>query len=89
MFALYPRSGLAKDAGLPVTAAGSGEVGLGRFADSRDAVDQLLRRAEAAGARLKEAPRDRPWGIYSGSFEDPDGHLWEVIWNPKVPREVE
>jgi uncharacterized protein len=85
MLALYPRSDLAKDAGLPVTAPDSLEFSLGYFAGSRDAVDQLLRRAEAAGARLTEAPRDRPWGIYSGYFQDPDGHLWEVIWNPKAP----
>ena len=38
----------------------------------------------AAGATLTEEPYDRPWGIYSGYFRDPDGHLWEVIWNPRA-----
>jgi catechol 2,3-dioxygenase-like lactoylglutathione lyase family enzyme len=39
---------------------------------------------EAAGAAVTEPPHDRPWGIYSGYFHDPDGHLWEVIWNPAL-----
>jgi uncharacterized glyoxalase superfamily protein PhnB len=50
------------------------------------AVDDLERalvfeRAAAAGA-VVTPPHDRPWGIYSGYFRDPDGHLWEIIWNP-------
>jgi predicted lactoylglutathione lyase len=50
---------------------------------SRDQVDEVLAAAEAAGATRTEEPYDRPWGIYSGYFRDPDGHLWEVIWNPR------
>jgi catechol 2,3-dioxygenase-like lactoylglutathione lyase family enzyme len=45
---------------------------------------ELLAQAEAAGATLTGEPHDRPWGIYSGYFRDPDGHLWEVIWNPQL-----
>ena len=45
-------------------------------------VDVLLAQAERAGATLTGRPHDRPWGIYSGYFRDPDGHLWEIIWNP-------
>jgi catechol 2,3-dioxygenase-like lactoylglutathione lyase family enzyme len=41
---------------------------------------------EAAGATLTDQPHDRPWGIYSGYFRDPDGHLWEVLWNPRLLR---
>jgi catechol 2,3-dioxygenase-like lactoylglutathione lyase family enzyme len=85
MLALYPRSDLAKDAHLPDSAPSSVEFSLGYFAGSRDEVDALIGRAEAAGARRTEAPHDRPWGIYSGYFRDPDGHLWEIIWNPKTP----
>jgi len=40
--------------------------------------------SQAAGATVTDRPHDRPWGIYSGYFKDPDGHLWEVIWNPKT-----
>ena len=36
-----------------------------------------------AGATITDKPHERPWGIYSGYFGDPDGHLWEVIWNPR------
>jgi uncharacterized protein len=39
----------------------------------------------ACGARVTEAPRERAWGIYSGYFADPDGHLWEIIHNPAMP----
>jgi catechol 2,3-dioxygenase-like lactoylglutathione lyase family enzyme len=38
--------------------------------------------ARPAGATLTGPAHDRPWGIYSGYFRDPDGHLWEIIWNP-------
>lgn len=82
IFALYPRSELAKDANLPRTPASSLEFSIGYLADSKDEVDRLLERARAAGGTLPDAPRDRPWGIYSGYFKDPDGHLWEIIWNP-------
>ena len=45
-------------------------------------VDVLLAQAEQAGATLTGRPHDRPWEVYSGYFRDPDGHLWEIIWNP-------
>ena len=64
-------------------APGRGEFSIGHLVDSRDQVDEVLAAAEAAGATLTEEPYDRPWGIYSGYFRDPDGHLWEVIWNPR------
>lgn len=47
-------------------------------------MDVVLHAAEAAGAILTEEPHERPWGIYSGYFIDPDGHLWEVLWNPAL-----
>jgi catechol 2,3-dioxygenase-like lactoylglutathione lyase family enzyme len=81
---LYPRTDLAKDAHVPSTAPSSVEFSLGYAVARREAVDELLRRAEAAGATVTDAPHDRPWGIYSGYFLDPDGHLWEILWNPKM-----
>jgi uncharacterized protein len=78
---LYPRSDLAKDAAIPVGQAQSGEFSLAQLVRSRDEVDGLLETAAAAGATVTPA-HERPWGIYSGYFRDPDGHLWEVIWNP-------
>jgi uncharacterized protein len=80
---VYPRSELAKDANVTVTEDGSGSFSLGQLVDRREAVDATLAQAERAGAVVTDPPRDRPWGIYSGYFRDPDGHLWEIIWNPR------
>jgi catechol 2,3-dioxygenase-like lactoylglutathione lyase family enzyme len=81
ILSLYPRSDLAKDAGITPGPARSGEFSLGQIVATRDEVDRLLAKAQAAGAPVTEL-HDRPWGIYSGYFRDPDGHLWEVIHNP-------
>jgi uncharacterized protein len=78
---LYPRVDLARDAGFSGDVAGSGAFSLGQLVGSRAEVDALLERAEAAGAAVTPA-HDRPWGIYSGYFRDPDGHLWEIIFHP-------
>jgi uncharacterized protein len=80
---LYPRTDLAKDAAIPTGLRQSGEFSLAQLVRSRDGVDELLESAAAAGATVTPA-HDRPWGIYSGYFRDPDGHLWEVIWNPDM-----
>ena len=83
ILALYPRTELAKDAGVPLGPAQSGEFSIGQLVPSRQDVDTLLAQAEAAGATLTGPAHDRPWGIYSGYFRDLDGHLWEIIWNPR------
>jgi catechol 2,3-dioxygenase-like lactoylglutathione lyase family enzyme len=82
VLALYPRSELAKDAGIPFGPPKTGELSIGQLVESRAAVDALLAQAEHAGATLTDQAHERPWGIYSGYFRDPDGHLWEIIWNP-------
>ena len=82
VLALYPRSELAKDADIPVGPPKTGEFSIGQLVESGAEVDALLAQAERAGATLTGRPHDRPWGIYSGYFRDPDGHLWEIIWNP-------
>jgi len=82
ILALYPRSELAKDAGIDLESAASGSFSIGHLVPTREDVDILLRAAVAAGADITEAARERPWGIYSGYFRDPDRHLWEIIWNP-------
>ena len=84
ILALYGRADLASDANTTFEAPGSGEFSIGHLVGSRDEVDGVLAEATAAGATLTEEPHDRPWGIYSGYFRDPDGHLWEVIWNPRL-----
>ena len=78
---LYSRADLAKDAAIPAAPPQSGEFSLAQLVSSRAEVDELLERAASAGAAVTPA-HDRPWGIYSGYFRDPDGHLWEIIWHP-------
>jgi predicted lactoylglutathione lyase len=80
---LYPRADLAKDAAIPVAPPQSGEFSLAQLVRSRDEVDELLEKAASAGATVTPA-HDRPWGIYSGYFHDPDGHLWEVIYDART-----
>jgi catechol 2,3-dioxygenase-like lactoylglutathione lyase family enzyme len=84
MLSIYPRSELAKDAVVPVGAPKSGEFSIGHVVASRAEVDEGLSQAESAGAVVTDRPHDRPWGIYSGYFRDPDGHLWELLWNPAL-----
>lgn len=79
--ALYERTNLAKDAAVPPGPPNSTEFSLGIPAGSRDEVDELLRRAEAAGATPTAPPHMRPFGVYSGYVTDPDGHLIEIAWN--------
>jgi catechol 2,3-dioxygenase-like lactoylglutathione lyase family enzyme len=83
ILAVYPRTELAKDASVDLGPPKSGEFSIGHLVASKAEVDALLAQAEEAGASLTDEAHDRPWGIYSGYFRDPDGHLWEVIWNPR------
>ena len=86
ILALYPRSDFIKDANVPdANGPSQVEFSLGYLTESRREVDALVQQATAAGARVTEAPRERAWGIYSGYFSDPDGHLWEIIYNRAMP----
>ncbi len=82
--ALFGRAALAEDAGLPET-PGFGGVALAHNARTREEVDTILERARAAGARILRPTRETTWGGYAGYFADPDGHPWEVAWNPHFP----
>ncbi len=84
ILSLYPRTELAKDANVSLEPATSGGFSVGHAVATREEVDSVLRAAQAAGATLTGPAHDRPWGIYSGYFQDPDGHLWEVLWNPAL-----
>jgi uncharacterized protein len=84
MLSIYPRSELAKDAAVPESPAKPGGFSIGHLVGGRAEVDDVIAGAAAAGATVVAAPHDRPWGIYSGYFQDPDGHLWEIIWNPAL-----
>jgi catechol 2,3-dioxygenase-like lactoylglutathione lyase family enzyme len=84
LLSLYPRTELAKDANVALGLPKTGEFSIGQAVASRAEVDAVLAQAQAAGATLTDRAHDRPWGIYSGYFRDPDGHLWEVLWNPRL-----
>ena len=81
LLGLYERANLAKDASVPPGAPSTTEFSLGIPAGSQAEADEMLRQAEAAGAVLTAAAHMRPFGVYSGYFTDPDGHLFEITWN--------
>jgi catechol 2,3-dioxygenase-like lactoylglutathione lyase family enzyme len=83
ILALYPRAALAKDARIAVSPPSATGVSIGHNVRSKQDVDAVMKQAERAGARITDAARDRFWGGYSGYFQDPDGHLWEIAWNPQ------
>jgi catechol 2,3-dioxygenase-like lactoylglutathione lyase family enzyme len=80
--ALFPSDELAKDAGLPPERARFGGITLAHNVESKEAVDSGLAAALAAGATPLRPAHDMFWGGYSGYFADPDGHPWEIAWNP-------
>ncbi len=83
--ALWPRRSLAADAGLPLPGTrGALEHALAHNVGSRAEVDAVLRQACDAGATLVKAAHDTFYGGYAGYFQDPDGHLWEVAFNPNL-----
>lgn len=82
VFGLYPREKLAEDARLPSDGSGFGGFALAQNVRSKQEVDRILAEAVAAGAKLLKPAEDVFWGGYSGYFADPDGHPWEIAWNP-------
>ena len=81
--ALWPRKSLAHDAGVPVDRQSTTDFSLGHNVQSRAEVDAAMARAARAGARIVKPAGETFWGGYAGYFADPDGHLWEVAWNPQ------
>lgn len=82
IFALYPWDALAEDAQVPNERPGFSGVTLAYCARSKEEVNDVLERAKDAGARITKPAQEVFWGGYSGYFSDPDGHLWEVAYNP-------
>jgi catechol 2,3-dioxygenase-like lactoylglutathione lyase family enzyme len=85
ILALYPRKALAKDAKVAPASGGAADLSIGHIVGSKREVDALMKQAAKAGATITDAAHDRFWGGYSGYFQDPDGHLWEIAWNPQWP----
>jgi catechol 2,3-dioxygenase-like lactoylglutathione lyase family enzyme len=82
--AVWPRASLAHDTGLPETSGSPTDLSLGHNVGSKEEVDTVLAQAARAGARIVKPAHQTFWGGYAGYFQDPDGHLWEVAWNPKA-----
>ncbi|MBM6596174.1 VOC family protein [Microvirga pudoricolor] len=83
--ALFGRADLAADAGVEDTPTGFSAVSIAYNARSKEEADEVYALAIRAGARAVKPLHDVFWGGYSGYFADPDGHLWEVAWNPSFP----
>ncbi|KYF72258.1 VOC family protein [Sorangium cellulosum] len=81
--ALWPRKSISHDTGVAPGPVSPTEMTLGHNVDSREEVDAVMTKAGAAGATIVKPAHDTFWGGYSGYFQDPDGHLWEVVWNPQ------
>lgn len=81
--ALWPRKSLAKDAGLPLGAPSPTGFSLGHNVASQAEVDAVMAQAQAAGAVIIKPAQVTFWGGYAGYFQDPDGHVWEVVFNPQ------
>lgn len=81
--ALWPRRSIAHDSGLPPAAPSATEMTLGHNVHAKAEVDAVMAQAARAGARIVKPAQDTFWGGYAGYFQDPDGHLWEAVWNPQ------
>lgn len=81
--ALWPRVSLARDAGISVGSRSPTEFSIGHNVSSKLEVDTVMEQAKSAGAVIVKPAHDTFWGGYAGYFQDPDGHLWEVAWNPQ------
>lgn len=82
---LYGREALAEDAQVSPAGEGFRGAALAYNVREKSEVAEVLAAAVAAGGRLVKAAEDVFWGGHSGYFADPDGHLWEVAWNPHAP----
>ena len=82
---LYGRAALADDAQVENSKPGFSGISLAHNVASETEVDAVIAEAVAAGGRLVKAAHKVFWGGYSGYFADPDGHLWEVAYNPFMP----
>lgn len=79
---LYPWKALAEDAEVAPEGNGFRGITLSHVVSSKEDVDEIVNRATACGGKLIKPAQAVFWGGYSGYFADPDGHLWEVAWNP-------
>ena len=82
--AIWPRKSISYDSGLPLCSPGPTEFTLGHNVSSKAEVNAVMEQAKNAGAIIVKHAHDTFWGGYAGYFQDPDQHLWEVVWNPQL-----
>ncbi|PVB63758.1 VOC family protein [Labrenzia sp. 011] len=82
--AIWGHDDLVHDTGLPKGTICSTAGSIGHNVLQREDVDDIMTRAEQAGAVVIKTPQDTFYGGYAGYFADPDGHLWEIVWNPQM-----
>jgi catechol 2,3-dioxygenase-like lactoylglutathione lyase family enzyme len=82
--AIWPRTSLAHEAKVPLGPRSATECTLGHNVASKAEVDAVMAQVRKAGATITDPPHDAFRGGYTGSFQDPDGHVWEVVWNPEM-----
>lgn len=82
--ALWPRDSIAWDTKIPQSPPSPTELTIGHNVTSKEEVDAVMKQAKEAGAKIIKPAADTFWGGYSGYFQDPDGHLWEIAWNPQL-----
>lgn len=82
--AIWPRTSISHDSGLPPANPNPTEFTLGHNVSSKAEVDAVMAQAKSAGAVVVKPAQDTFWGGYAGYFLDPDRHLWEVVWNPQL-----
>ncbi len=81
--ALWPRKSIARDTGIALGNPNPTDLTIGHNVSSKAEVDAVMEQAKRAGAVVVKPAHDTFWGGYAGYFQDPDGHLWEVAWNPQ------
>lgn len=81
--AIWPRKSISHDSGVPLGLPSQTELTLGHNVSSTKEVDAVMEQAKRAGAKIIKAAQNTFWGGYAGYFQDPDHHLWEVVWNPQ------
>ncbi len=86
--AIWPRVSIAHVCGLALGGPSATEFTLGHNLSSREEVDGVMEQVKGAGAVIVKPAHETAWGGYAGYFQDPDRHLWEVVWNPQLlPRD--
>ena len=82
--AIWAQDDIAHDTGLAKSPPSATSFTIGHNVRSGGEVDAIMAKAESAGARVVKHPQETFYGGYAGYFQDPDGHLWEVVFNPQM-----